>query len=127
MENTVETPFRPTLFECELLGIPPETLETGEPTPESAGLGPLRRGVFCIGVINGVNDGGERLATSLTLTDDQLGYLARFYLEEIYTLDFDWEAYGQTGSRTIRMGPFARLRLATIEDAMGIDQFARAT
>jgi len=63
----------------------------------------------------------------VTLTDDQLGHLARYYLEEIYIIHFDWEAFGESGSYSIRMGPFARMRLATIEDAMGIDQFAKAT
>ena len=127
MENTVMTPLQPTLFECELLGIPAETLEPEEPTPESAGLGPLRGGGFCIGSVHGVNDGGARLTTGVTLTDDQLGQLARYYLEEIYRLNFDWEAFGQTGSYEIRMLPFARARLASIQDAMGIDQFAKAT
>src|SRR5215470_5935621 len=98
MENTVMTRFKPTLFECELIGILPETLEPGELTPESAGLGPFRSRGFCIGTVHGVNDGGARLATGVTLTDDQLGHLARYYLEEIYIIHFDWDAFGGCGS-----------------------------
>src|SRR5262245_8662400 len=109
MKNETVEAFTPTLFECEVLGVPLETLEPGEPTPESAGLGPLRGGRFLIGVIAGINDGGERLAVGVTLTDDQLGRLARYYIEEIYRLAFDWEAFGQSGSDTIRMRPFATM------------------
>ena len=81
-------------------------------------LGPARAGPFIIGAICEVN--GEGAAEHTTrVTKFELELLCKHWAETLLSADRMWQVYGQTGSREIREGPYAKARLHQLAEILG--------
>ena len=111
--------FVPTLHELTMLGIDTRLYKVADRTSAADNLEAMVTGPIRIGVVNGINDGGEREAVGPELSVEQLEQLALFYLKERAKIRLAWEHEGTSGSYEIRMLPYASRRLVAIEDALG--------
>jgi hypothetical protein len=90
--------------------------------PDSDGLGAIRAGNFRIGCAPKVNgDGGALEENGFVPTRHELSIVARYWLEEVLTLNFDWFCYRQAGGSEMRVRPYAYRRLARVERILGAD------
>lgn len=93
---------------------------------ESDGLGAIGNGRIVIGYVPAVNGEEAVLVEDFQPTRHELGVLARHYLDEACSIEFEWRCSRQSGSYEIRMLPFAQRRLAAIREAIGEDVFGTA-
>jgi hypothetical protein len=98
-----------------------QRLET-EPLPsDSDGLGAIVVGNAVIGDVPEVNGEGALEENKFVPTRHELSILARYWLKEVLTIRFDCFVYAYSGSREIRVPPYAYRRLGRIERILGAD------
>ena len=90
-------------------------------SPDSDGPGAIRAGNCRIGCVPEVNGEGALEENGFVPTRHELSILARYWLEEVLTINFDWFYYRQTGSSEMRVKPYAYRRFARIERILGGD------
>jgi hypothetical protein len=93
---------------------------TGTLTPDSEGFGPIG-GLIGIGIVPEVNGEGALEATEFVPTRHELSIIARYWLKERVNVRFNWFCFGDSGSREIRIDPFAYRRLGRIKQILGED------
>ncbi len=94
--------------------------------PDSKDLGPLGNDHFTVGYIDEINGPGSVEVPIFVATRHELQVLAKHWAGVDIDLAFSWFVTQQTGSREIRIGPFACRRLARIADALGEEPVAEA-
>ena len=89
-----------------------------------------RRGVDSLieGVLNGVGDASVKSVEDFRVDEDDLGVLARQYLEEVLAREYNGVAYPGYwfGSSTMKNADYAMWRLHDIERILGEDVLVKA-
>src|SRR5205809_997908 len=82
-------------------------------------LGPMKAGPFLIGCVDEVNGQGAEPVEGYPITRHELLALARHWYKEALDNDIFCFLYHCSGSREIRIGPYAWRRIARIEAFLG--------
>ena len=104
----------------KLMTLPPRMPPVTLP-PDSEGLGAFVGDNHVVGAVDEVNGEGALEVNEFVPTRHELSILARYWLEKVLTINFDWFYYRQTGSSEMRVKPYAYRRLARIERILGAD------
>jgi hypothetical protein len=88
----------------------------GTLTTDSEGLGAVGG---MIGGVDEVNGTGALEASGFVPTRHELAVIAEYWLRELLDIEFFSFCFGQTGSRELRLCPFAARRLGRIESILG--------
>ena len=94
--------------------------------PDGEGLGWYSNERFVIGHVDEVNGPGSQEVPAFAPTRRELFELAKYWATIELRLDFSWFVTQQTGSSEIRLGPFARRRLARIAEVLGEEEAGKA-
>jgi hypothetical protein len=96
-------------------------LATGTMPPDSDGLGAIVGDNFAIGAVPEVNGEGAVEERGYVPTRHELMIIARYWLKEVRTIEFDWFFCGCFGSTDMRVRPYGYRRLRRIEQILGAD------
>jgi len=78
------------------------------------------------GRIDEVNGSGAELCPKFVPTEHELLVLAKYWFRAALEIDYDDFLYQHTGSRKIRVGPFALRRIARMEPILGTEVLDKA-
>lgn len=91
------------------------------PNPDNEWLEPVQAGPFAIGYDEDIHGAGGTAVADFEPTKHELSIVARHWIRELLEINIFWFLYSTTGSREIRIGPYASRRLDRIADAIGDD------